>query len=269
MLGSVAPARFAIRVIGALALVGAASACGSGGAVPTCVSGSAGCTSILFLGNSYTYVNDLPATFARLSDSGGHRVNAQMVANGGETLAQHAAAKESLDRIAAGGWSYVVLQEQSQTPATDSGRDQMAAAAQTLSRAAGAKGTPALLFMTPAHRDGMPEASLPDYASMQRAIDDAYLDVGRRLGLGSVPAGYVWFMVHQKHPGLSLWQDDGSHPSVAGTYLEACVFYDSIFRQPAAGLAFIDGLPDDEARALQQAADDNVLSSLSDWGLPS
>src|SRR5437667_10943443 len=35
--------------------------------------GASGCTRVLFIGNSYTYVNDLPAMFARLARSGGQQ----------------------------------------------------------------------------------------------------------------------------------------------------------------------------------------------------
>jgi hypothetical protein len=92
--------------------------CG-GEAVPTCASGSGAgaCSRVLFLGNSYTYVNDLPITFARLAQSGGHSVEVGMVANGGETLSQHAAAADDAGKISSQRWSYVVLQEQSDTPA--------------------------------------------------------------------------------------------------------------------------------------------------------
>ncbi len=93
-------------VLGVLFLAGC-----SGSAGPTC--GTGACTRVLFLGNSFTYVNDLPSTFAQLAESAGRPVQVAMVAGGGETLAQHAASSDSLDKIASQGWTYVVLQEQS------------------------------------------------------------------------------------------------------------------------------------------------------------
>jgi hypothetical protein len=222
---------------------------------------------VLFLGNSYTYVNDLPGTFAKLAQSGGHPIDSAMVANGGETLAQHAASAQSLDEIASTPWTYVVLQEQSQTPAASAGVAQSLAAAKTLGAKARTVGARPLLFMTPAHRDGMPEAGLANYETMQRAIDNGYLSIARSLSDAVAPVGYVWFIVVRQHSEIDLWQDDGSHPSPAGTYLEACVFYDTIFRQPSAGLGFLGGLTADEARTLQTAADENVPDYLSGMGL--
>ena len=46
------------------------------------------CTRVLFIGDSYTYVNDLPTTFADLAWSAGYRVDAVTLANGGESLAE-------------------------------------------------------------------------------------------------------------------------------------------------------------------------------------
>jgi hypothetical protein len=115
----------------------------------------------------------------------------------------------------------------------------------------------------------MAEAGLPGYETMQRAIDDGYLGIARQLGQAVAPAGYVWMVVRREHAGIDLWQSDGSHPSMSGTYLEACVFYDSIFRQSSQGLAFDAGLPADQVRVLQSAADDNVLPNVHQWGLDS
>jgi hypothetical protein len=38
---------------------------------------------VLFIGNSYTYFNDLPTIFRKLAAAGGHRVDTRMVAPGG------------------------------------------------------------------------------------------------------------------------------------------------------------------------------------------
>src|SRR5438105_1158267 len=49
------------------------------------------CTRVLFIGNSYTFVNNLPDVFADLAASAGRRVDTGLVAAGGWTLARHAA----------------------------------------------------------------------------------------------------------------------------------------------------------------------------------
>jgi hypothetical protein len=82
----------AIRIIFLLGIVTLTqTACGGSPAAPRCGS-AANCTRVLFIGDSYTYVNDLPATFAFLSSSGGHPVETGTDAQGGATLTDHAAA---------------------------------------------------------------------------------------------------------------------------------------------------------------------------------
>jgi len=238
--------------------------CG-GAAAPAC--GSGPCTRILFLGNSYTYVNDLPSTFARPAGSAGRPVEVSSVANGGETLAEHAAASDSLDAIASRRWTYVVLQEQSETPATWPGRTSMYPAVRTLAGGIESAGATPMLFMTWAHRDGLPTAGQADYGAMQLQISNAYLAIARELNVPVAPVGYAWSLVRADHPEIGLWADDGSHPSGAGTYLAACVFYAAIFRASPTGLPFDGGLGAGRARILQDEAGRGVLDSPALWGL--
>ena len=253
------------------ACVLAVAACGLGattGGQGCSVAAATACLRVLFLGNSYTYVNDLPGTFARLAESGGRQVESATVANGGETLAQHAASKDSRSAIASRQWDYVVLQEQSEVPAVAGSRDgYMYPAARTLAVLIEASGATPMLFMTPAHRDGLPASGLAGYEPMQLAINNGYEAIARELGVPIAPVGYAWFVLRRQHPEVGLWQDDGSHPSVAGTYLAACVFYAAIYRQSPEGLKFVDGLPADEAAVLQSSAAANVLDLEAQWGL--
>jgi hypothetical protein len=262
--------RAVLRSVAAgLACTGLLLTVGCGGvAGPTCGTGAGAgnCTRILFLGNSYTYVNDLPSTFARLAQSGGHPVQVDVIANGGETLAQHATSSDDLNKIASQHWSYVVLQEQSDTPATDGGRASMYSAARTLAARVEAAAAMPMFFMTWAHKDGEPSAG-QNYETMQQQVDGAYLTISKELGVPVAPVGYTWYMVRHDHADIDLWQSDGSHPTQAGTYLAACVFYAAVFRQSPAGLSFDGGVSDDQARLLQDEAGRRVLDMKSEWGL--
>ena len=244
------------------------SGCG-GAAAPTCGSGpgAAACTRVLFLGNSYTFVNDLPSIFAQLAHSAGRSVEVGMIADGGETLSQHAASTEDSAKIAAAPWSYVVLQEQSDTPAYSSANSYMYGPVQTLARLAAKAGAMPMLFMTWAHKDGEPSAGLGTYEAAQGRIEATYLELAGQLRLPVAPVGDAWLHVHADHPEMSLWQDDGSHPTALGTYLAACVFYAAIFRASPDGLAFHGGVSDADARILQSEAGGRVLDMPAQWGL--
>jgi hypothetical protein len=81
------------------------------------------------------------------------------------------------------------------------------------------------------------------------------------------PVGYTWYLVRQDHPEIEMWQSDGSHPTSAGTYLAACVFYAAVFRQSPAGLGFHGGVTDDQAGILQDEAGRHVLDMQAEWDL--
>lgn len=227
------------------------------------------CLRILFIGNSYTFGNDLPGTFVRLARSGGHTVQAEMRAEGGWTLSDHTSSPETLEKLKADRWDFVVLQEQSQIPAVERLRTQrMDPAARLLTRQVTAAGARPIFFMTWAHRHGWPQNGLPDYEAMQAQVAQGYLAIAYELGAPVAPVGEAWLLARRQHPELGLWLDDGSHPNQRGTYLAACVFYAAMFRQSPVGLAYTANLPEDTARALQTIAADAVLKSPRRWNLP-
>jgi hypothetical protein len=229
----------------------------------------AACTRVLFIGNSFTYVNDLPATFARLARSGGHAVETAMAAQGGFRLQDHLASSETMTALRSARWNFVILQEQSQLPAIEQLRSsQTDPAARLLVRAVRAAGASPMFFVTWAHRAGWPENGLPTYESMQRQIDLGYLAIARQLGAPVAPVGPAWLAVNRGRPAVDLWQADGIHPSPAGTYLAACVFYAAIFHESPLGAADAEGLSGDTSRALQSAGADAVLADPGKWGLP-
>ncbi len=231
--------------------------------------GAAGCTRVLFIGNSYTYVNDLPGTFAEVARSGGRDVEVGMSAVGGATLADHVASADTRAALGAQPWDVVVLQEQSETPASDATRIAVfEPAVRSLATTVTSRGATPLLLATWAHRDGSPAQGLTDYRAMQDRIDAAYLGIARALGVGVAPVGTAWAAVRASDPGIELWQADGSHPSVAGTYLAACVFYAAIFGASPVGLGGGGELTSETRRALQEEAARTVLTDPGRWGLP-
>jgi hypothetical protein len=241
---------------------------GCSGAAATCDPNGGTCLRILFVGNSYTYVNDLPGTFAALARSGGHEAETGVLASGGATLADHLADAATVPELDSRTWNFVVLQEQSEIPSVAASREYtMYPSVRTLVGMVRQRGETPILFMTWAHREGWPENGMPDYEAMQRSIDSGYISIAAELDASVGPVGSTWFIVHRQDPDIALWQDDGSHPSTAGTYLAACVFYAAVFRQTPEGLGFDDGLSSGTARTLQRAAGVNVLANPGQWGL--
>jgi hypothetical protein len=70
---------------------------------------------VLFIGNSYTYFNNLPQMLTGLAKAAqpAQTLEAEMVTVGGATLKRLWEQGEALAAIKRGGWAFVVLQEQS------------------------------------------------------------------------------------------------------------------------------------------------------------
>ena len=219
------------------------------------------CARVLFIGNSYTLVNDLPNTFAKLARSGGNKVEVGMAAQGGWTLAEHLQSTETLQLLNSKKWKFVVLQEQSQIPSVVSARTQgMYPAARELVQKIKAIGAMPIFFVTWARRDGWPEYNMNDYESMQAQINYGYTEIAQELKAPIAPVGAAWLTARTEHPELILWQEDGSHPSEQGTYLAACVFYAVIFHESPNGLSYRADLARENARILQSVASSTVLN---------
>lgn len=199
---------------------------------------------VLFIGNSFTARNDLPGTIASLARAAGRRFDPVLVSAGGASLRMHWNKGDALREIRSGGYGHVVLQEQSTLPIKNPARmRENVRLFDAEIRAAGAK---TALYMTWA-RLHAPEA--------QRAITDAYASVGRELGAAVVPVGVAWERVLAAKGHPVLHDRDGSHPTPAGTYLAACVFFATLFRRTPVGLRNeVDGLTPAAAAMLRRTA---------------
>src|SRR5690606_38104138 len=231
-------------------------------------------TSVLFIGNSYTTVNDLPNMLRQVALSLGDTVTVASSAPGGYTLQQHATYAPTLNAITSQPWDFVVMQEQSQLGAlpsdltsTEYGLLQLMAAAE-----ANWECTYPVLYMTWGRENGDPQFC-PDfpfmctYAGMQQALHNNYVALANFNDAWTAPVGAVWTTVRDTHPEIDLYVADGSHPSVAGTYLAACVFYSSLFHTSCTAATYTAGLDPATAATLRAIASSTVLDEFETWNL--
>jgi len=73
-------------------------------------------TNVLWLGNSYTYVHDVPKMVQELGKYSGKSISYDTHTNGGWTLQKHEYSARSTHLIRSRQWDVVILQEQSQLP---------------------------------------------------------------------------------------------------------------------------------------------------------
>jgi hypothetical protein len=221
---------------------------------------------VLFIGNSHTYYNDLPGMIAQLAAAAKveRPLLFAMEAAGGATLAQHLAGTRVRAQLGQGHWDYVVLQEQQQVPSFTFNRAQLErefyAPARTLDVLARASGAKTVLYMTWAKRAGDPDNVRDDsYDKMQERVRESYAQLARELDDTVAPVGVAWRWALQKRPELPLWAADGSHASLHGSYLAACVLYSVLYAHSALDNPYTAGLPRADADLLQRAADVALL----------
>jgi hypothetical protein len=203
---------------------------------------------LLFIGNSFTARNNLPGMLERMAAERSHAVQHRLISAGGAPLKRHWNASTAAEAIATDKFTHVVLQEQSTLPIKSAPR--MHESVRLFDQAIRAAGARTVLYLTWARRH-TPET--------QQAISTAYLEIGRELEALVVPAGLAWERFLSQHDTPELHDKDNSHPTPAGTYLAACVFFATLFQESPVGLSGESGkLPAEQAATLQQAAWDTV-----------
>jgi len=233
---------------------------------------------VLFLGNSYTFYNNMPNMVSQIAASLNDTLNPTSNTPGGWTLQNHAQ-ENSLSLLALNqqSWDYVVIQAQSQEPSFSP--NQVAVEtypfAQSLvnSILENDSCTEPMFFMTWGRKNGdaingQGYPVVATYLGMQSRLRNSYLEMGYDNNCSVSPVGMAWKKSIEQNPDFELYSLDESHPSLAGSYLSACVFYSSIFKKSCVGSDFIpDGIDSVDALNLQTIASSVVLDSTQVWNL--
>ena len=125
-----------------------------------------------------------------------------------------------------------------------------------------------MYFMTWGRENGDPQwDSINSFYKMNDRLRLAYLRISDSAEASVAPVGSAWRYVRDNYPSIQLYSGDGSHPSVAGSYLAACTFYTSLFHKSPVGATYLAGLDATTASVLQNAAAITVLDSLTTFHL--
>lgn len=230
--------------------------------------------SILFIGNSYTYTNNLPDMLYQLALASGNSISHSSSTPGGYTFQMHTQNSTTLSMINQQPWDFVVLQGQSQEPALDStflswGVFPYAQMLDSLVHVNDSC-TQTIFFMTWGRKNGDAQycpqfPPVCTYAGMQDRLRASYVQMAHDNHAIVAPVGEAWRNVIATNPAYDLYSPDESHPSVYGTYLTACVFFATIYRESPAGLNYYGGIPQADALFLQTIAGNTVLDSMLTW----
>lgn len=224
---------------------------------------------VLFLGNSYTYVNNMPQLVANMASAMGDSLIFDSYTPGGYTLDQHGQDPIALGKIMLGNWDYLVLQEQSQLPGDPGYFSNELWGLCELFRAHNPCGR-LMYYMTWGRKNGDATncANFPNmctYIGMDTTIRQNYINMAVNTRGDVSPVGATWRYIRQHSPTIELYQTDESHPSEAGSYLAACSFYTTIFKRNPALINYNYVLAASVANTIKQAAKLVAFDSLSYW----
>lgn len=214
-----------------------------------------------------------------LASSKGNQFSYETSTPGGFYWGDHLRDSTTIPKIRTSNYDYLVLQEQSLAMATNKNgyakhRHGSFSSADFLNHYSQIVDScrKTMLYLTWGRKDGDGiYQSASDYGQnfqeMQNYLTENYLQLADLIGAEVAPAGEAWREVITNYPQINLFAADGSHPSLAGTYLSACVFYTSLFHESAAGGWIPSGLASSTAQQLQAVADQLVVGAWANWNI--
>jgi hypothetical protein len=229
---------------------------------------------VLFIGNSYIATNNLPQMLRNMALSAGDTLEFDSNTPGGFRFMQHAGNTTTLNKIQAGNWDFVVMQEQSQLPSfplSQVQNDVFPYARQLDSIIKAFNPCAETIFFNTWGRKNGDASNCPNwppvctYEGMDSLLAMRYKMMAEENNALLAPAAQVWRFLRVNHPEIELYQGDGSHPSANGTYAAACAFYSTIFRKPANLISNNAGINANHATIIRLASDSIVFQNMSAW----
>lgn len=229
---------------------------------------------VLFIGNSYTYLYDIPKLTADVALSTGDTLIYDMSASGGQTIQGHLIDAQTQSKIKAGGWDYVIVQEQSQVPSFPDGQIQTGflPLARKLDSIIHVHNpcSQTMFYMTWGRKNG-DDLNCPvyppvcTYEGMDSLLRLRYMMVADSNNAEVAPVGAVRHYIRSKHPAIELYEPDESHQSQSGAYVSACTFYTMLFRKDPLSITHNYTLSATDALNIRQATKKVTFDSLSYW----
>ena len=173
--------------------------------------------SLLFIGNSHTYYNDMPRLVQLRADEEGYNCRVTMIAHGGWYLSQHAAEPETRFNILYGKYDYVVLQEHAHPFGPE---EDFLTAAIALNKMIREAGSTPIIYECWAKKDE-PEK--------QAHMNEVHRHVAEEIRALIAPVGENWWTYRKSRPDLEMYDGDGAHASRAGSDFAAKYIWETIF----------------------------------------
>ncbi len=189
---------------------------------------------ILFLGNSYTFFNDMPKIFEKLACDNGREVKAFSVTEGGINLYKFTDEKAEVNKelnklLAEQKFDVCFMQDHSLVPVQNSGL--FISGVVILYRKI-KQYIPNVYLYETWGRKRISEEN-PDVWSvdegMTKGLLRIYGDGADMLGIKLSTVGESFYKLHNAVPSIELYEEDCSHPSYKGSCLAALTHYYTAF----------------------------------------
>ncbi len=213
---------------------------------------------VLFLGNSLTYTNSLPAMVRTIAEAAGHTLVYASVAYPNYSLEDHWNS-DGQNAVQVASADFVVMQQgPSSLPANQDYLRSWTETFAPLIRESG--GTPALFMVWP------DDTRIFAFD----AVRDSYLGAAQAVNGLFIPAGDAWREIWAVDSEAPLYGADGFHPSTLGSQVAALTIFRVLFDEPVTNLpALIEpttpGLPvvdlGSRAAVVLQAVEDAVSAN--------
>lgn len=177
---------------------------------------------VLFIGNSHTYMNDMPATFAELWETEfAEHCEVTMLSYSDRSLEWHRQECFAVRfNLLYGGYDVCVIQQQAHPFPGYEATEKPLEWILTLCAAAGTR--PVLV-------ETWAEKAAPEHQQIMR---EAYDTLAAKYGVTLAPVGRIWEELRRSHGEIELFWKDGEHASVCGDYLIAVTLCDVISGTP-------------------------------------
>jgi hypothetical protein len=235
--------------------------------------------SILFIGTSHTFYNEMPALVSAIARSAGDSAYTEMSAPGGYDFERHYKLPETITALNSRKWDYIVLQESGwrvALPSTEA-KARIYPFADSLKKLINNSnpGAKLLLYMTHGYVNGVntfgetawcaADPQVCTYLGMLARIKENYLHLSKQLNAEIAPCGVIWKALKDRNSMLGLHDADGIHPNLAGSYANAVTIY-SIIRKKRMKQVFVPaGLPNEQAILIQNTISDVLFDCKPSW----
>ena len=229
---------------------------------------------VLFIGNSQTFYNDLPAITSDIATSLGDVLTYEESTIPGFSLQQHLNKPETMNKIRKGGWEYVILQERSSLPSLWASYVEQNVHPYVqqmkdfiLEHNPCAK---IILYHTWGYKLGNQAycSTFPnvcDYVGMDNELQKRFKEMQTKFNAILSPVGPVWRTIRNFYPDIELFDPDNYHPSLKGSYTGALTFYTIIFEKDASSSTYNPGIPINEVANIKNAVKQVSFDNLTIW----